>query len=126
MSGFLVRLLITALGLWIAQAIVPGVEFRDGGTLILAAVLLGIVNAVVRPVIVLLTLPITVLTLGVFLFVVNAMMLALVAALLEGFVLRGFFSAVFGSLVVSLTSWIAAWYIGPAGRVEVIVQRGVF
>jgi len=57
---------------------------------------------------------------------VNAMMLALVAALLEGFVLRGFFSALLGSLVVSLTSWIAAWYIGPAGRVEVIVQRGVF
>jgi putative membrane protein len=126
MSGFFVRLLITALGLWIAQAIVPGVEITGVGTLILAALLLGIVNALVRPLIVLLTLPITVLSLGLFLLVVNAMMLALVAALLEGFVLRGFFSALFGSLVVSITSWLAAWYIGPAGRVEVIIGRDVY
>src|ERR1700675_4849433 len=115
MSGFLVRVLITALGLWIAQATVPGVEITGVGTLILAALLLGIVNATVRPLIVLLTLPITVLSLGLFLLVVNAMMLALVAALLDGFVLRGFFPALFGSLVVSITSWLAAWYIGPAG-----------
>jgi putative membrane protein len=126
MSGFLVRVLITALGLWIAQAIVPGVEITGVGTLILAALLLGIVNATVRPLIVLLTLPITVLSLGLFLLVVNAMMLALVAALLDGFVLRGFFPALFGSLVVSITSWLAAWYIGPAGRIEVIVGRDVF
>ena len=78
----------------------------------------------VRPVIVLLTLPITGLTLGVFLLVVNAAMLALVAALLYGFVLRGFLPAVLGSLVVSLTSWIAAWYIGPSGRVEILIVRG--
>jgi putative membrane protein len=57
---------------------------------------------------------------------VNAMMLSLVAALLEGFVLRGFFPALFGSLVVSITSWIAAWYVGPAGRIEVIVGHDVF
>ena len=126
MSGFLVRLLITALGLWLAQAIVPGVEIRDAGTLFLAALLLGIVNAVVRPVIVILTLPITVVSLGLFLLVVNAAMLAMVAALLDGFVLHGFFPAVFGSLVVSITSWMAAWYIGPHGWVEVIVRRDVF
>ena len=126
MPGFLIRLLITALGLWIAQAIVPGVRFADGGTLLLAALLLGIVNALVRPIVVLLTLPITVLSLGLFLLVINAMMLALVAAMLQGFELRGFFSALFGSLIVSITSWIAAWYIGPAGHVELIVRRGVF
>ncbi len=125
MPGFLVRLLITALGLWVAQAIVPGVEFADAGTLILAALLLGLVNAVVRPLIVVLTLPITVLSLGLFLLVINAMMLSLVAALLEGFVLRGFFPALFASLVVSITSWLAAWYVGPAGRVEVIVRHGI-
>ncbi|MBI3769533.1 MAG: phage holin family protein [Deltaproteobacteria bacterium] len=126
MSGFLVRLLINALGLWVAQAIVPGVEITGVGTLLAAALLLGIANAVVRPLIVLLTLPITVLSLGLFLLVVNAAMLALVAALLEGFVLRGFFSALLGSLVVSITSWIAAWYVGPSGRIEVIVRRDVF
>jgi len=125
MSGFLVRLLITALGLWAAQAIVPGVEIRDVGTLFLAALLLGIVNAVVRPLIVILTLPITVLSLGLFLLVVNAAMLAIVAAFLEGFVLHGFFPALFGSLVISLTSWIAAWYIGPHGWIEVIVRHDV-
>jgi putative membrane protein len=125
MPGFLIRMLITALGLWIAQAIIPGVEFADTGTLLLAAFLLGLVNAVVRPLIILLTLPITVLSLGLFLLVINAMMLSLVAALLQGFLLRGFFSALFGALVVSITSWIAAWYIGSAGHVELIIRRGV-
>ncbi len=121
MLGLMVRLLIGSVGLWIAQAIVPGMEIHGIGTLLLAAFLLGLVNAFVRPLLVLLTLPITVLTLGLFLLVINAAMLALVAALLEGFVLRGFGAALLGALVVSLTSWIAAWYIGPSGRVEVLV-----
>lgn len=121
MPGFLVRLLIAALGLWLAQALVPGVEIHGAGTLLVAALLLGIVNAFVRPAIVLLTLPITVLTLGLFLWVVNAAMLSLVAALLEGFTLRGFGSALLGALIVSLTGWIASWYVGPSGRFEVMI-----
>lgn len=123
MPGFLVRSLISAVGLWIASVIVPGMEITGLGTLLAAAFLLGIVNAVVRPVIVFLTLPITVVTLGFFLLVINAAMLALVAALLEGFLLRGFLPALLGSLVVSLTSWIAAWYIGPSGRVDILIVR---
>jgi putative membrane protein len=123
MSGFLVRLLIGALGLWLAQALVPGVEIRGTGTLLVAALLLGFVNAVVRPVVVLLTLPFTVLTLGLFLWVINALMLSLVATLLEGFTLRGFGSALLGALVISLTGWIASWYVGPSGRVEVMIVR---
>jgi putative membrane protein len=123
MSGFLIRLLIAALGLWVAQAIVPGVEIHGTGTLLVAAVLLGIVNAFVRPLIVLLTLPITVLTLGLFLWVVNAAMLGLVAALLDGFTLAGLGSALLGALVVSLTGWIASWYVGPSGRFEVMIIR---
>ena len=123
MSGLLVRLLINALGLWIASVIVPGIEFHGAGALLAAALLLGIVNAFVRPVIVLLTLPFTVVTLGFFLLVVNAAMLALVAAMLEGFVLHGFFAAMLGSVIVSITSWIAAWYIGPTGRFEILVVR---
>lgn len=124
MSGFLVRLLIAALGLWLAQALVPGVEIHGAGTLFVAALLLGVVNAVVRPLIVLLTLPITVVTLGLFLWVVNAMMLGLVAALLDGFTLAGFGSALLGALVVSFTGWIASWYVGSSGHFEVmIVQR---
>jgi putative membrane protein len=121
MSGFVLRLLIGALGLWVASAIVPGMEITGIGTLLAAALLLGLVNAFVRPVIVLLTLPITLVTLGVFLLVVNAALLALVAALLEGFVLRGFLPAILGALVVSFTGWLASWYIGPSGRVEILI-----
>jgi putative membrane protein len=123
MAGFLVRTLICALGLWLAAALVPGIWFRGPGVLLLAAVLLGVVNALVRPVAILLTLPITLVTLGLFLLVVNAAMLALVAALLDGFDLAGFWSALLGSLVVSATGSIASWWIGPRGRVEVIVVR---
>ncbi len=123
MPGLLVRLLISAAGLWLASEMVPSIEFRSAGTLVLAAVLLGIVNAVVRPVLVVLTFPITLITLGLFLLVVNAAMLGLVAALLDGFSVGGFWSALAGSLIVSLTSWVASWYIGPKGQVEIMVVR---
>lgn len=123
MVGFLVRLAISALGLWLAHAIVPGLEIEGTGTLVAAALLLGIVNALVRPLVILLTLPLTVLTLGLFLLVVNAAMLGLVAALLDGFRLAGFGAALLGSIVVGLTGWVASWYVGPRGRVEVLVVR---
>ncbi len=120
MAGFLLRLLIGALGLWLASEIVPGIEVRDGWTLLLAALLLGIVNAVVRPIAVLLTLPLTILTLGLFLLVVNAAMLALVAWTLGGLTVAGFWPALFGSIVVSLTGWLASRLIGLRGRVAVL------
>jgi len=123
LPGFLVRTLVSALGLWIASALISGLTFRDNATLLLAALLLGMVNAVVRPVFVLLTLPITVLTLGGFLLVVNAAMLGLVAALLDGFRIDGYWAALGGGILVSLTSWVASWYVGPRGRVEVMVVR---
>lgn len=123
MAGFLIRTAITALGLWLASAIVPGMHLPHTVTLLIAALLLGLVNAFVRPLLVLLTLPITVVTLGLFLWVINAAMLGLVAALLDGFRLSGLGAALLGSLVVSLTSWIGSWYVGPSGRVEVLVVR---
>ena len=123
MNGFLLRTLIAILGLLLASALVPGVGIQGAWTFIFAAILLGIVNAFVRPIAVLLTLPITFLTLGLFLFVVNAAMFGLVAAMLDGFVVAGFWSAVFGSIVVSLTSAVASWYIGPSGHIEVYVVR---
>jgi putative membrane protein len=121
MKGFLLRLLVGALGLWLAARLVPGMSIEGNGTLIAAAFLLGVVNAVVRPVAVLLTLPLTLLSLGLFLLVVNALMLALVAALLDGFTLSGFGAALLGSLVVSFTGWVASWTIGPSGRVELMI-----
>ncbi len=125
MNGFLIRLAIGMLGLWIAQAIVPGMTITGVGTLALAAFLLGLANAVVRPLLVILTLPITLLTLGLFLLVVNAAMLGLVAALLDSFTISGFWSAFFGACVVGFVSWLASGWIGPSGRFELlIVERG--
>ena len=123
MNGFLLRALISAVGLWLAAAIVPGVYVAGIGTLAIASVLLGIVNAVVRPVVIILTLPITIVTLGLFLLVINAVMLALVAWVLPGLAITGFFPALFGSVVVSIVSWLASWFIGPQGRYEVLVVR---
>ena len=123
MLGFAIRTLISALGLWLAAKLIPGIAIEGGWTLLLSAFLLGLVNAVVRPVLIFLTFPITILTLGLFLWVINAAMLGLVARLLPGFHLDGFGPALVGSLLVSLTSWIASWYIGPSGRVEVISSR---
>lgn len=121
MRGFALRTLIVAVGLWIASAIVPGMRIEGAATLVLAAILLGVVNAVVRPVAILLTLPLTIVTLGLFLLVVNAAMLGLVAALLERFALSGLLPAVLGSIVVSATGWLASWYVGPTGHFERIV-----
>jgi putative membrane protein len=123
MQGLLIRWAITALSLWLASKVVPGMHITGAGTMLGAAVLLGLVNALVRPVVVLLTLPLTVITLGLFLLVVNAAMLGLVASMLEGFVLGGFWSALFGAIFVSLFSWLAAAFIGDSGRYEVMVIR---
>ena len=123
MQGFLVRLLITAFAMWLASVIVPGMAFSGGWALLWAALLLGIVNALVRPLVVLLTLPLTILTLGIFLLVVNAAMLGLVAAVLDGFQLAGFWSALFGSLLISIFSAVGSNFVGPSGHYEVMVVR---
>ena len=123
MAGFLLRLLVVALGLWLASELVPGIAVTGAGTLLGAALLLGIVNAVVRPLLVVLTFPITVLTLGLFLLVVNAAMLGLVAWVFDNFTIAGFWPAVFGAIVVSVTGWLASYFIGPRGRIEIMVVR---
>ena len=118
MRGFLTRLLITALGLFVASKIVPGVWFDGWGSLVVAAVLLGIVNAIVRPILILLTLPITLLTLGLFLLVINGISLGVVAWLLPGFGVSGLMSATLGAIVVGVTSWFASSFVGSSGRFE--------
>ena len=118
MKGLVFRLLITALGLWAAATIVPGVTIVGVGSLILAALLLGLVNAVIRPIILILTLPLTLLTLGLFIFVVNGISLALVAWVMPGFTLSGLGAAILGSIVVGLTSWFASAFVGSTGRIE--------
>jgi len=123
MTGFVLRVAIVALGLWLATQILPGLYFNSAGTLLAAALLLGVVNAIVRPVAVVLTLPLTLLTLGLFLLVINAAMLGLVALLLSGFQISGFWTAVGASLIVSLTGWVASGLIGNNGKVEVMRSR---
>jgi putative membrane protein len=116
-------MLISAAGLWLASRLVPGVEIATTATLLLGALLLGVVNAVVRPVLIVLTFPITLLTLGLFLWVINAAMLGIVAWLLSGFEIAGLGSALLAAAIVSITSWLASRYIGPRGRYEVLVVR---
>ena len=118
MKGFVFRLVITGLGLWAAETIVPGVRIDGWGNLVLAALLLGIVNAVIRPIILILTLPLTILTLGLFILVVNGISLALVAWFMPSFSLSGLGAAILGSIVVGLTSWLASAFVGGSGRIE--------
>ncbi len=121
--GFLIRMAITALGLWLASRLVSGVSIDGPLTFVFAALLLGVVNAVVRPIAFVLTLPITLLSLGLFLFVINAGMVALVAWLLEGFRIAGFWSALLTSIVVGLTAWIGNAFVGEKGRYELAVVK---
>jgi putative membrane protein len=123
MAGFILRALIASLGLWAAEALLDGIVIDNATTLILAGLLLGLVNAVVRPFVLLLSLPALLFTLGLFLLVINAAMLGLVALMLHGFHIDGFWTALGGSLIVSLVSWMGSWFIGPRGRVEVIHKR---
>jgi len=105
---FIARAAIAALGLWVATLLVGGLHIADPGTLVLAAVLLGVCNAVVKPVLILLTLPATVLSMGLFLLVINGAVLALVAWMLPGFSIAGFGSAILGALIVSVVSLFAS------------------
>ncbi len=123
MMGFLIRAVIVALGLWLATAWVRGVVIDTPSTLVLAGILLGIVNSIVRPIAIVLTLPMTILTLGLFLLVINAGMVALVAWMLPGMHVAGFWAAFWTAVVVSLVSIVGSWIIGPKGKFEIIVRR---
>jgi putative membrane protein len=123
MLGFLIRAGIVALGLWLATAWVNGVSIDTPATLILAGLLLGVVNSIVRPIAIVLTLPMTILTLGLFLLVINAGMVALVAWILPGMHVAGFWAAFWTSVLVSVVSFIGSWFVGGKGKFEVIVKR---
>lgn len=123
MVGFLFRAAIAALGLWLATRLVGGLRIDDAQSLILAGLLLGVVNAVVRPVAVLLTLPFTLLTLGLFLLVVNAGMIGLVAWLLPGMHLEGFWAAFWSAIIVGITGWLGSAVVGPRGGIQIYTHR---
>lgn len=104
---FIARLLISALALILVTYIVPGIAIKGFLTAVIVAFVLGILNAVVRPVLIVLTLPITILTLGLFIFVINAGIFLFVASFVDGFYVSGFWSACIGSILVSVISSIA-------------------
>ncbi len=113
MVGFLVHWFITAVALAAAAHLVPGIHVASLPPLLLAALVLGLVNAFVKPVLVILTLPITILTLGLFYLVVNGIAFALAAALVPGFSVDSLGAAIIGALVVGVISWILGWLLRP-------------
>lgn len=124
MLGFLLRLSINLLALVIAGIVVSGIRIETLGAGILAAAILGLVNAVIRPIALLLTLPINVLTLGLFTLVINALMLQLVAGIVPGFFIDSFWSAFWGALLVSVISWVLNLFVGDSGRVvDIRIER---
>jgi putative membrane protein len=121
LATFLLHWAIIALSLWVASHIFSGIRFESTSALVVSALLLGFANAIVKPVLIVLTLPLTLLTFGLFLLVINALVLLLVAALVKGFKISGFWTALFASLFVSLLSIVFGALIGggdPATTIQ--------
>ena len=111
LTPFLVHWGITALSLWVASHIFSGLKFTDTSSLIVSALLLGFANAVVKPLLVILTLPLTLLTFGLFLLVINALMILLVSSLVKGFRVSGFWTAFFASIFIALLSLVIGSFV---------------
>ena len=112
MNAFLWRWAINGFSLWVATFVFEGVRFEGVGPLIIASLVFGLVNAIIRPVLVLLTLPLTILTLGLFILIINALLLMLVAALVPGFMLGGFWTAFFAAIFIAIVSFVTNRVIG--------------
>lgn len=111
MIEIIVKILITSVLLLVVAKIVSGIEIQDWGAAIFTAIVLGIVNAVVKPILIVLTIPITVLTLGLFLFVINALMLWMAGSLVSGVRIKGFWYALLGSVVLSILNTLVYMFI---------------
>ena len=116
MKSFLWRWILNAIPLWLATLVFNELHFSGLGSLLVAALLFGLVNAVIRPIILLLTLPLTVITLGLFILVINALMLMFVAAVVPGFHLGGFWTAFWAAIFIAIVSFITNRLIGRPGR----------
>ena len=118
MKEFLIRWLITTLAVMGASHVIPGISYNSTGVLIGAALLLGIINAMVRPVLLLLSLPFIIVTMGFFILVINALLLMFVSAVVPGFHVEGFWSALFAGIIIGLISWIlSSFFRASDGRV---------
>ncbi|MGH8687687.1 MAG: phage holin family protein [Burkholderiales bacterium] len=119
----LVVWLINALALLTVAYVMPSIHVASIGTALIAAVVLGLVNAIIRPILILLTLPATLLTLGLFIFVINGLLFWFVGTSLQGFTVAGFWSGFFGAIVYSIVSWALSSVLLPARRIHVHVER---
>ncbi len=125
MRGIFIRWLILTVAIIIASYLLEGIRVSGFFSAFFAAAMLGILNAFFRPIIFILTLPINILTLGLFTFVINAIMLMMASGVISGFEVSGFWSAVFGSLLISIVSWILTSFINERGTVKYIDLRNV-
>jgi putative membrane protein len=111
-GGFLIHTIVVGIAVWVATQVVSGVSASGPMPLVIMAVVLGLVNAVVRPVILILTLPLTILTLGLFYFVVNGIAFSLAAALVPGFHVASLWTGIVAAIVVSIVSWLIGLVMG--------------
>jgi putative membrane protein len=124
MGAFLLRWFVTTIAVLVAERLLPGIQCNGWGTLLGASLLLGIINAFVRPVLLLLSLPFIIVTMGLFIFVVNALLLLLVAQIIPEFHVDGFWNALFGSIIISLVSWIlSSFFRGSDGKIYTITHH---
>lgn len=123
MKGLLLRWAINAVGITFASYIIRGIEVQGVLSIFVAAAVLGIFNALLRPILLVLTLPINILTLGLFTFILNGLMLWLVGSVVKGFEVHSFLSAVAGALIISVISFVANLLINDQGRIEIIIKR---
>ncbi|MBW2451616.1 MAG: phage holin family protein [Deltaproteobacteria bacterium] len=120
MYGLIIRWFILSVAIVVAAYLFPGIHVKSFGTALVAALVLGILNAFFRPILIILTLPINVLTLGLFTFVINAFLLMMTSGVIGGLVVNGFGSALLGSLIISIVSWLLSSFINDQGRIESI------
>ena len=120
MNGLLVRWLLLTISIIVTSYLVDGIHVTSFFAAFFAAAVLGILNALFRPILIVITLPINILTLGLFTFVINALLLKMASGVVPGFYVEGFWSAVFGSLIISLVSWLLSSFVNDRGRIGYI------
>ena len=125
MHGIFIRWLILTFSIIVTSYLLDGIHVSGFISAFLAAAILSILNAVFRPILLILTLPINILSLGLFTFVINALMLLMASGVIPGFNVSGFWSAVFGSLLISIVSWALTAFIGERGTVQYIDLRKI-
>jgi len=121
LNEFLAHIAITAIALWLATFLFHGLSFKNTSSILISALLLGLANAVIKPIVILLTIPLTLITFGFFLLVINALMMMLVSSIVDGFKVQGFWTTFFASIFISILSFVAGLFIFQSGDHPVLM-----